>query len=267
MQTACPEAMLSLDRYEYYLSEMPKLEGFTAIGAGPGLGLEEHYQVQLIVESYYLHEMNLPKDIAVYLKNFADLLRKGDNPRLFLVNNTVLSQSEAKKVLEVIKQLPGAPDALSEKIRIVHAMTLRLLKLLDYSDEQATIQLYCIAARWMKLLESTKLQLFNVQKPLEYAGMHLKQHSRRVDRHTDRSIKWGREYDSYYRKYLSAGLCDQTARSKARKDFSEAHPAPVTDEELLCAYATPAIKSVGRSYVWSPPVRKQSRFLFRPTPS
>lgn len=199
------------------------------------------YQIQLIVESYYSHEMNLPKDIAAYLKKFADLLRKGENPRLFLVNNTVLSQAEAKKVLKVIKQLPEVPDTLSEKIRVVHAMTLRLLKLLDYSDEQAAIQLYRIAVSWMKLLESTKLQLFNVRKPLEYAGMHLKQHSRRVDRHTDRSIKWGREYDSYYRKYLSAGLCDQTARSKARKDFSEAHPAPVTDEELLCAYATPGI--------------------------
>jgi NAD(P)H-hydrate epimerase len=52
MQAACPEAMLSLDRYEYYLSEMPKLDGYTAIGAGPGLGVEEQTQkaIKLIIQ-------------------------------------------------------------------------------------------------------------------------------------------------------------------------------------------------------------------------
>lgn len=52
MQTACPEAMLSIDRYEFYLSEMPKTGGYTAIGAGPGLGTEEQTQkaIKLLIQ-------------------------------------------------------------------------------------------------------------------------------------------------------------------------------------------------------------------------
>jgi hypothetical protein len=199
------------------------------------------YQIRLIVELYYPLELNPAKNVANYLKDFAALIRKGDNPRLFITDGTTLSLMDAQKVLAVIKRLPEPPDMISPKIRIVHGIVSQLLKLLDFPAEQAAIRLYCLAAEWMKLLAANKLQLFEVQKPLEYAEMHLKQHSCRVDRHTSRSIEWGREYDSYYRKHLSAGLCDQTARSEARKDFGDAHPAPVTDEELLCASASPGI--------------------------
>lgn len=199
------------------------------------------YQIRLIVDLYYPLEPNSAKSIAGYLKDLAALIREGDNPRLFIVDGTALALRDAKKVLAVIKHLPEPPDAISEKIRIVYGMILRLIKLLDYPEEQTAIQLYCLAAEWLKLLGADKLQLLGVQKPLEYAGMHLKQHSRRIDRHTSRSIEWGREYDSYYRKHLSDGLCDQTARSKAREDFRRTHPVPVTDEELLCAYASPGV--------------------------
>lgn len=52
MQTACPEAMLSIDRYEHYLSEMPNLDTFTAIGIGPGLGTQEQTQkaIKLLIQ-------------------------------------------------------------------------------------------------------------------------------------------------------------------------------------------------------------------------
>lgn len=199
------------------------------------------YQISLIVNRYYPLEANPAKNIADYLKNFAALIKQEDNPRLFIVDGTPISSRDAEKVLALIKRLPEPPETISEKIRIAHGMILRLIELLDYPDEQIAIRLYCLAAEWMKLLSTGKLQLFEVQKPLEYAQMHLKQHIRRVDRHTNRSIEWGREYDSYYRKHLSGGLCNQTARSKAREDFRGAHPAPVTDEELLCDYAAPGV--------------------------
>jgi ADP-dependent NAD(P)H-hydrate dehydratase / NAD(P)H-hydrate epimerase len=38
MQTAVPEAMCSIDLHPHLISEMPKIERFSAIGAGPGLG-------------------------------------------------------------------------------------------------------------------------------------------------------------------------------------------------------------------------------------
>ncbi|MBC34928.1 MAG: bifunctional ADP-dependent NAD(P)H-hydrate dehydratase/NAD(P)H-hydrate epimerase [Bacteroidetes bacterium] len=44
LQTAVPEAMLSLDRFENYFSEIPELNTYNAIGVGPGLGMEEQSQ-------------------------------------------------------------------------------------------------------------------------------------------------------------------------------------------------------------------------------
>ena len=41
LQTAVPEAMLSLGRFENYFSDVPDLSTYSAIGVGPGLGMEE----------------------------------------------------------------------------------------------------------------------------------------------------------------------------------------------------------------------------------
>lgn len=41
LQTAVPEAMLSIDPDEGCFSELPKIEGYTAIGIGPGIGMEK----------------------------------------------------------------------------------------------------------------------------------------------------------------------------------------------------------------------------------
>jgi NAD(P)H-hydrate epimerase len=49
MQIASPETMLSIDRYDNYFSEVPKLGMYTAVGIGPGLGMEKQSQVALKV--------------------------------------------------------------------------------------------------------------------------------------------------------------------------------------------------------------------------
>lgn len=41
LQTAVPEAMLDLGRFENYFSNVPDLKGYTSIGVGPGIGLQE----------------------------------------------------------------------------------------------------------------------------------------------------------------------------------------------------------------------------------
>ena len=47
MQTALPEAMISLDRYENYFSEVPDLAMYNTVGIGPGLGMEHQTQMAL----------------------------------------------------------------------------------------------------------------------------------------------------------------------------------------------------------------------------
>jgi len=54
LQTALPEAMLSIDRYENYFSEVPELSRYNAIGIGPGLGKEHQSQMamKLLIQDY-----------------------------------------------------------------------------------------------------------------------------------------------------------------------------------------------------------------------
>jgi len=47
MQTATPETMLSLDRYDNYFSEVPNLGKYNVVGIGPGLGMEQQSQMAL----------------------------------------------------------------------------------------------------------------------------------------------------------------------------------------------------------------------------
>jgi NAD(P)H-hydrate epimerase len=47
MQTATPESMLSIDRYENYFSEVPDLNKYNVVGIGPGLGMESQSQMAL----------------------------------------------------------------------------------------------------------------------------------------------------------------------------------------------------------------------------
>jgi NAD(P)H-hydrate epimerase len=49
LQTSVPEAMLSLDRFENYLSDIPDLSPYNVIGVGPGIGTQEQSQNALKV--------------------------------------------------------------------------------------------------------------------------------------------------------------------------------------------------------------------------
>lgn len=49
MQIATPETMLSIDRYDNYFSEVPKLGMYSSVGIGPGLGMEKQSQMALKV--------------------------------------------------------------------------------------------------------------------------------------------------------------------------------------------------------------------------
>ncbi len=47
LQTASPETMLSIDRYDNYFSEAPNIENINSIGIGPGLGMEHQSQMAM----------------------------------------------------------------------------------------------------------------------------------------------------------------------------------------------------------------------------
>lgn len=192
------------------------------------------YHIQLIVDHYYPLPDGTSPEVKNYLKAFALQMRVGDNPRLFIFEKKMVSQTDAEIIKKNASALPAPPQQISDKIRTVYEMEQKLLELLQRPDCSNARGLYCLAAEWLQILGSARMEVFPVKKTLECAGIHMRQHVRRTDHHINRSIEWGREYDGYYRKYLAEGFCKQTAQAKARSVFKAAHPAPVTDAELLC---------------------------------
>lgn len=54
LQTSQPEAMISLDRNAAFISELPDISRYNAIGIGPGIGMEKETQnvVKLLIQNY-----------------------------------------------------------------------------------------------------------------------------------------------------------------------------------------------------------------------
>lgn len=192
------------------------------------------YHIRLIVDHYYPLPEDTSPEVKNYLNAFALQMRIGDNPRLFILEKNMVFPTDAEIIKKTASALPVPPRQIFDKIRTVYEMEQKLLDLLQHPDCSDARGLYCLAAEWLQILGSASMEVFPVQKTLECAGIHMRQHVRRTDHHINRSIEWGREYDAYYRKYLEEGFCKQTAQAKARAVFNAAHPTPVTDAELLC---------------------------------
>ena len=85
MQTAVPECMLSIDRYENYFSEVPDLGMYTAVGIGPGLGMEKQSQMalKLLIQNY-------PKPI-VFDADALNILAENKTWLAFLPKGSILT--------------------------------------------------------------------------------------------------------------------------------------------------------------------------------
>ncbi len=75
LQTAVPEAMVSVDRSDYLISEFPDLNTFTAIGVGPGIGQKPNTQKALenLLQSIKGQSLVLDADALNILSEHKDL--------------------------------------------------------------------------------------------------------------------------------------------------------------------------------------------------
>ena len=85
MQTATPETMLSIDRYENYFSEVPDLSLYNAVGVGPGLGKEHQSQMalKLLIQNY--------KNPIVFDADALNILAENKTWLSFLPKNSILT--------------------------------------------------------------------------------------------------------------------------------------------------------------------------------
>ena len=85
MQTALPETMLSIDRYENYFSDIPELAMFNAVGIGPGLGTRHQSQMAL---KLLLQQFKLP---MVFDADALNILAENKTWLAFLPHYSILT--------------------------------------------------------------------------------------------------------------------------------------------------------------------------------
>ena len=85
IQTASPETMLSLDRFDNYFSEIPDLQNYNVVGIGPGLGMETQSQMAL---KLLIQNINSPMVLDADALN---ILAENKTWLAFLPQNSVLT--------------------------------------------------------------------------------------------------------------------------------------------------------------------------------
>jgi hydroxyethylthiazole kinase-like uncharacterized protein yjeF len=114
LQTALPEAMLSIDRYENYFSEVPDLTLFNALGIGPGLGMEHQSQMamKLLIQNY--------RKPVVFDADALNILAENKTWLSFLAPNSILTPHPKE-----FERLAGKWKNDFEKIEMQRAFAIR----------------------------------------------------------------------------------------------------------------------------------------------
>ncbi len=114
LQTAVPEAMLSLDRFENYISEVPELAPYNAIGIGPGLGTEEQSQNALKV---LIQNANVP---LVFDADALNILAENKTWLGFLQPNTILTPHPKE-----FERLAGKSDNDFDRVQLARDFAIK----------------------------------------------------------------------------------------------------------------------------------------------
>ncbi len=114
LQTALPEAMISLDRYENYFSELPDLGMFNAVGIGPGLGMEHQSQMalKLLIQEF--------KASMVFDADALNILSENPTWLAFLPAGSILTPHPKE-----FERLAGKWDNDFEKLEMQRAFAVR----------------------------------------------------------------------------------------------------------------------------------------------
>jgi ADP-dependent NAD(P)H-hydrate dehydratase / NAD(P)H-hydrate epimerase len=115
LQTAVPEAMVSIDRSDILISEFPDLDGYDAIGAGPGIGVKSNTCTALaeLLDKVGNKPLVLDADALNILAQQPDLLDK-------LSINTVLTPHPKE-----FQRLAGGWDNDFERLQLLTSFAKR----------------------------------------------------------------------------------------------------------------------------------------------
>ncbi len=114
LQTAVPEAMLSLDRFENYFSEVPELSAYNAIGIGPGLGMEEQSRNAMKV---LIQNAGVP---LVFDADALNILAENKTWLGFLPPNCILTPHPKE-----FERLAGKADNSYERIQLLKDFSIK----------------------------------------------------------------------------------------------------------------------------------------------
>ncbi len=168
-------------------------------------------------------------------KHFGELLDQYDEQVLLFARNASCADFirhgypqddfESKRFLRYMSDFPKPPQLeCLQRLQLLHKCMQKVVMLSELTDSEIMRKLFGLCASWLHEQKNLDTWKVPVEELLISAKHHIRRNIQRIHNNHERHYRWGKEYDTYFNRYLEQGFCIRTAHGKARKDFIANHP-------------------------------------------
>lgn len=193
-----------------------------------------------------LDHLNTSSPISAYLKSVSRFLSRGNNLTLFCREafSLLITPEEENEILDEIQRFPRNSESSDPRIQSIHAFIEKLASLASAPAEIQWRQLYQASSDWNKEIGQPRHRLLPDREVLRIVSNHIRHQYTRIGVNYHKNLAWGEEFDRYLTEFSEQGHKLNRAKWLARKKFMEAHPPPVTDQEILEQGAYPGLSQI-----------------------
>lgn len=198
---------------------------------------------QLLAIYPTLDHMKSSSSIAPYLQTVFHFLSRNNNQVLFYRDSfsAHITVEDENALLEEIQHFPQNSTACDERIQCIHSFIEKLAKTSKLPEESQWKELYHLNSSWQKEMIQPQFRLLPDSEVIRIVSNHIRHQFTRVGINHHRNLAWGKEFDQYLTEFTAQGNSPNHAKWLARKKFMSAHPAPLTEQELLEQEAYPGL--------------------------
>ena len=202
------------------------------------------YWFHLLLAIYpTLDHLKATSPLASYLKSVSRFLSHGNNLTLFYREafSLLITLEEENEILYEIQQFPPNSEICDPRIQRIHAFIEKFAGIAASPAEIQWRQLYQMNSAWNKEIGHPQHRLLPDGEVLRIVSDHIRHQYTRIGVNYHNNVAWGEEFDRYLTEFSAQGCKPNRAKWLARKKFMEAHPPPVTDQEILEQSAYPGL--------------------------
>lgn len=194
-------------------------------------------------------------EIEEYLVDFAIFL-KDEKIREKIGNwhdESFTDEAQATQFIAAIRKIPRPPKSIHPRlIKILDFIDI-LLQLSSRTNADFVYKFYNLSISWANSQLDPAMQLGPAVNILQAAEVQVKKSEKKQNTNFDFFYRWGKEYDQYFQKNISAGSSQKTSHRNARLKFIENHPPPKEEcDEIVPGLSMNSLRKYQKFYwEWS----------------